>query len=55
MTSFEMCWGIYTGKGLAQKWPEPIGMLSSYPEESKQHSEHGEGLKSRIVNHFLLK
>jgi hypothetical protein len=26
-----------------------IQMLGNYPEESMQHSEHGESLKSRIV------
>jgi hypothetical protein len=26
----------------------------NYPEESIQHSEHGEGLKSRIIHHVCL-
>jgi hypothetical protein len=26
----------------------------NYPEESIQHSEHGESLKSRIIPHFCL-
>jgi len=26
MTMFEKCWGICTGKGLARKQPEPIGI-----------------------------
>ena len=25
MTRFEKCWGIYMGKGLVRKKPEPIG------------------------------
>jgi hypothetical protein len=32
------------GKGLAQ-----AQMPGNYPEESIQHSEHGESLKSRIL------
>jgi len=56
--------GYYTGKGLAQKWPEPMKMeqtecseTSAYkiqtpgyhPKESIQHSQHGESLKSRSL------
>jgi hypothetical protein len=32
-----------------------IQTLGNYPEESTQHSEHGEGLKSRIVLCYMPK
>jgi hypothetical protein len=41
------CWGIYTGKG-SETLVYKIQTPGNYPEESIQHSEHGESLKSRI-------
>jgi len=61
-TRLGTCLGYYTGKGLARKWPEPLGRRvkecsetseykiqtpGTYPKESIQHSVHRESLKSR--------
>jgi hypothetical protein len=42
------------GTECSEKLAYKIQTTGNYPEESKQHSEHGESLKSRGLELFLI-
>jgi len=42
-------------ESVPKRWHTKFRRRGNYPEESIQHSEHGESLKSRIIIFYAIK